>query len=83
MMMPHPTGLEVHQALVDEGIDLPTLFVSGSTDQQRHGHLTPRPGVVFLQKPFRQAELALAIAHCTEAWHGRAGAVSDGALRAG
>jgi signal transduction histidine kinase/CheY-like chemotaxis protein len=83
LMMPHPTGPEVYRALAEEGIHLPTLFVSGSTDQPLLGALARHPGVAFLQKPFRQAELALAIAHCSEAWHSGRVQVAPGALRAG
>lgn len=77
LMMPHPTGPEVYRALAEEGIQLPTLFVSGSNDQPLLGELGRQPGVAFLQKPFRQAELALAIAHCSKAWHTGARAAPD------
>jgi FixJ family two-component response regulator len=80
-MMPHPTGFEVRQALLDEGIDLPTIFVSGSNDLAPAGDVDPTSGVVLLEKPFRQAELALAIARCMEAWQSRSAVPT--ALRAG
>ncbi len=66
VMMPHPTGVEVHRALVDEGIVLPTVFVSGYTEQHLLEGISDDNGVVFLQKPFRQSELARAIARCME-----------------
>jgi signal transduction histidine kinase/ActR/RegA family two-component response regulator len=69
--MPHPTGLEVYQALRLEGIDLPTIFVSGTTDVPLGGAVGDGIGAVLLAKPFRQAELALAIARCMEAWQSR------------
>jgi signal transduction histidine kinase/ActR/RegA family two-component response regulator len=83
LMMPHPTGPEVYRALAKEGIQLPTLFVSGSMDQPLLGALARQPGVAFLQKPFRQAELALAIAHCSEAWHAARVQAAPDALCAG
>jgi CheY-like chemotaxis protein len=66
VMMPHPTGVEVHRALVDDGIVLPTVFVSGYTEQHLLEGISDDNGVVFLQKPFRQSELARAIARCME-----------------
>jgi CheY-like chemotaxis protein len=71
LMMPHPTGLELHRTLMHEGIDLPTLFVSGSAQLDTRGGVLERPGMVLLNKPFRQAELAEAIARCMEGWQGR------------
>jgi signal transduction histidine kinase/CheY-like chemotaxis protein len=79
LMMPHPTGLELHRALTREGIDLPTLFMSGSAGPGQFEH----PGVVFLPKPFRQAELAQAIARAVEAWQSRAPAAVAAPRRAG
>jgi two-component system cell cycle sensor histidine kinase/response regulator CckA len=72
LMMPRPTGLELHRALRREGIDLPTLFMSGSAGPGQ----VEQPGIVFLPKPFRQAELAQAIARSVEAWQSRAPAVA-------
>jgi signal transduction histidine kinase/CheY-like chemotaxis protein len=66
LMMPHPTGVEVHRALCDEGIVLPTIFVSGYTEQHLLDNIVDADGVVFLQKPFRQTELARAIARCMQ-----------------
>jgi FixJ family two-component response regulator len=83
VMMPHPTGLEVHRALCLEGIDLPTIFVSGSTDLALGGSVDEASGAVLLAKPFRQAELALAIARCMEAWQSRTRTAVTAALRAG
>ncbi|HTV18254.1 MAG TPA: ATP-binding protein [Polyangiaceae bacterium] len=82
VMMPHPTGLELHQALTREGIDLPTLFVSGSAHADGVDARLECPGIVFLPKPFRQADLAQAIARSIEAWQSRAPAVAA-PLRAG
>ena len=72
LMMPRPTGLELHRALTRERIDLPTLFMSGSAGPGQ----VEQPGIVFLPKPFRQAELAQAIARSVEAWQSRAPAVA-------
>jgi signal transduction histidine kinase/ActR/RegA family two-component response regulator len=67
VMMPHPTGVEVYRALVEEGIVLPTIFVSGYSEQPLLEGMLDTAGVVFLQKPFRQADLADAMARCLEA----------------
>jgi len=83
LMMPHPTGLELHRALMQEGIDLPTLFVSGSADGDTRADRLDGAGVVFLPKPFRQADLAQAIARSVEAWQSRAPAAVAAPLRAG
>jgi signal transduction histidine kinase/CheY-like chemotaxis protein len=66
LMMPHPTGVEVYRALYAEAIVLPTIFVSGYTEQHLLDSIVDANGVVFLQKPFRQAELARAIARCMQ-----------------
>jgi signal transduction histidine kinase/CheY-like chemotaxis protein len=83
LMMPHPTGLELHHTLTREGIDLPTLFVSGSTEREARHERIECPGVVFLPKPFRQVELAQAIAQAMEAWQSRAAAAVAAPLCAG
>jgi len=67
VMMPHPTGVEVYRALQKDGIVLPTIFVSGYSEQPLLEGVLDTAGVVFLQKPFRQAELAAAMARCLEA----------------
>jgi len=66
VMMPHPTGVEVYQALLEDGIMVPTIFVSGYHDPPVLDGMLDAAGVVFLQKPFRQADLADAIARCLE-----------------
>lgn len=66
LMMPHPTGLELHAALAREGIELPTLFMSGSGEGGGLGERLERPGTVFLAKPFRQADLVQAIARAMD-----------------
>jgi signal transduction histidine kinase/ActR/RegA family two-component response regulator len=83
VMMPRPTGLELHRTLNHEGIDLPTIFVSGSTDLALGGSVDAASGAVLLAKPFRQAELALAIGRCMQAWQSRTQAAVTAALRAG
>jgi CheY-like chemotaxis protein len=67
VMMPHPTGVEVYRALRRDGIVLPTIFVSGYSEQPLLEGMLDTAGVVFLQKPFRQADLADAMARCLEA----------------
>ena len=66
VMMPHPTGVEVYRDLADEGIRLPTVFVSGYGEQHLIADVADQRGVVFLQKPFRQAELEEAIGRCLQ-----------------
>ncbi len=66
VMMPHPTGVEVHYALRQDGIELPTVFVSGYTEQHLLDRIGDGAGVVFLQKPFRQTDLAAAISRCLD-----------------
>ena len=78
VMMPHPTGVEVYRMLQNEGIVLPTIFVSGYTEQPLLEGMLDTAGVIFLQKPFRQADLAGAIAQCLKA-AGR-GSVPPGAI---
>jgi signal transduction histidine kinase/CheY-like chemotaxis protein len=69
VMMPQPTGVEVYRALRAAGIVLPTIFMSGYSEQPLLAGLVDLGGVVFLQKPFRQSELAAAIARCMGAGH--------------
>lgn len=66
VMMPHPTGVELYRALAELGISLPTIFMSGYTEQPLLEGLLDKAGVVFLQKPFRQSELADAIRRAFE-----------------
>ena len=79
VMMPHPTGVELYRSLLDYGISLPTIFVSGYTEQPLLDDLLGRPGVIFLQKPFRQSELADAMrrALVESGRHGRSGAAPE------
>ncbi|HVZ34482.1 MAG TPA: ATP-binding protein, partial [Polyangiaceae bacterium] len=67
VMMPHPTGVEVYRSLLELGISLPTIFMSGYSEQPLLEGLLDVDGIVFLQKPFRQSDLAAAIARCTGA----------------
>jgi signal transduction histidine kinase/ActR/RegA family two-component response regulator len=67
VMMPHPTGVELYRALLEHGINLPTIFVSGYSEQALLEGLLDTAGVVFLQKPFRQSELADAMRRALEA----------------
>jgi two-component system cell cycle sensor histidine kinase/response regulator CckA len=71
VMMPHPTGFEVRQALSRQGIELPTVFMSGSSNPSPLGAISEHAGVAFLDKPFRVAELEQAIVRCMSAWAGR------------
>jgi FixJ family two-component response regulator len=83
VMMPHPSGLELHRTLLREGIALPTVFMSGSTGAEHDGAPAERGGVVFLAKPFRQTELADAIARSVESLDERSAVRASARLRAG
>ncbi len=67
VLTPHPTGVDVYRTLLEQGISLPTIFVSGYSEQPLLEGLLDKPGVVFLQKPFRQSELADAMRRALEA----------------
>ena len=71
VVMPGPTGLEIRHALARDGIELPTVFMSGSDSPKAQDGPDAVDGVVFIQKPFRQAELERAIECAVESW-GRA-----------
>ena len=83
VMMPHPSGLELHRALCRDGIALPTVFMSGSTGAEHDGAPPERGGVVFLAKPFRQTELADAIARSLDSFDERSAVRASARLRAG
>lgn len=67
LKMPDPSGAEVHRQLQVQGIDLPTVFVSGSHEPTLVASFRDNSKVVFLQKPYRKAQLELAIDHCMPA----------------
>jgi signal transduction histidine kinase/CheY-like chemotaxis protein len=83
VMMPHPSGVELHRALLRDGIALPTVFMSGSTGAEHDGAPAERGGVVFLAKPFRQIELADAIARSLDSFDERSAVRASTRLRAG
>jgi two-component system, cell cycle sensor histidine kinase and response regulator CckA len=58
--MPQMKGPELIAALVDEGLEVPVLYVSGFTAETLRLHDTP-PRHAFLAKPFAPADLARAI----------------------
>ena len=82
VMMPHPSGLALHDALLREGIELPTVFMSGSSAAEHDGAPSERGGVVFLAKPFRQTELADAIARSLDSFDERSAVRDATGLRA-
>jgi len=61
VIMPHLSGTEVAERLVDQRPGLRVLFMSGYSDEaiERHGVLTPDS--VFLQKPVSPESLARAV----------------------
>ncbi|HWO13950.1 MAG TPA: ATP-binding protein, partial [Polyangiaceae bacterium] len=81
VMMPQPCGMELYRALLRDGIELPTVFMSGSNCAEHDDAPAERGGVVFLAKPFRQTELADAIARSVESFDQRLSL--HAALRAG
>ena len=83
VMMPHPSGLELHRTLLRDGIALPTVFMSGSTGAEHDGAPPERGGVVFLAKPFRQTELADALARSLDSFDERSAVRASPRLRAG
>lgn len=62
--MPDPSGIDVYRELAAADIRLPTVFVSGYGAEALLEELSARRDVVSLRKPFRQRELAAAIARC-------------------
>lgn len=55
-------GLDLIAALRERAPDLPVVAVSGTTALDGAVMSDDRPGVVYLQKPFRAAELMRAVA---------------------
>ena len=59
--MPKMSGLELQQALVDRGIDLPIVFITGHGDVPMAVQAMQKGAAHFLQKPFPDGDLLDAI----------------------
>ena len=62
VIMPGMTGQELVETLESRGYDLPTVFMSGYTDDIIDHHGVRTGEVHFLAKPFDKGELAVALA---------------------
>ncbi len=58
VVMPGMSGRALAERLFERGEKLKVLYLSGYTDEAIHRHGVLEPGVAFLQKPFRLADLA-------------------------
>jgi two-component system, cell cycle sensor histidine kinase and response regulator CckA len=58
VVMPGMSGRALAQRLAERIGDTKVLYLSGYTDEAIHRHGVLEPGVAFLQKPFRLADLA-------------------------
>lgn len=57
LKMPGMTGIELQQRLVDDGIPLPVIVVSGHADVRIAVDVMTRGAITLLEKPFRLEEL--------------------------
>lgn len=55
--MPGMSGLELQQALIDQGSSLPIIFISGHGDIPMAVEAMRRGAVDFIEKPYRDQEL--------------------------
>ncbi|HXH43434.1 MAG TPA: response regulator [Bradyrhizobium sp.] len=61
-----PTGLELQCRLVEMGLPIPIVFISGHSDIRISVEAMKRGAVEFLPKPFREQEILDAIRHGLE-----------------
>jgi two-component system response regulator FixJ len=81
--MPHLSGLEVQQALVRRGIEIPVVFVSGHGDIPMAVTAVRAGALQFLEKPFLEKALVEAIREAVaEAERRRAARSANARLRA-
>ena len=57
LKMPGMTGIELQQRLIDDGIPLPIIIVSGHADVRIAVDVMTRGAITLLEKPFRLEEL--------------------------
>jgi FixJ family two-component response regulator len=75
--MPGMSGLELHELLVDRGVDLPVVFISGAADLAMAVSAMRNGAVDFIEKPFDGASLVERIRRAG-ARHARRGAPAPG-----
>ncbi|MBR1173024.1 response regulator transcription factor [Bradyrhizobium sp. KB893862 SZCCT0404] len=61
-----PTGLDLQRRLVETGVFIPIVFISGYSDVRVSVEAMKRGAVEFLPKPFREQEILDAIRHGLE-----------------
>jgi FixJ family two-component response regulator len=59
--LPGQSGLDLHRTLVESGIELPVVFISGHDDVQISVRAMKAGAVDFLAKPFRDQDLLDAV----------------------
>jgi len=69
--MPEMDGLEVQQALIERGMALPVIVLTGHGDISVAVRAMKAGAVDFLEKPFEKARLLDAIGMHFEAWRQR------------
>lgn len=60
--MPDMSGLDLHDALLAEGISLPVIYMTGHGDVPLAVQAMQRGAVTFLEKPFEESALEAALA---------------------
>src|SRR5690606_4070089 len=55
--MPGMSGLDLQQRLIDSGVELPLIFITGHGDVPMAVNAMKRGAADFIQKPFRDQEL--------------------------
>lgn len=73
--MPHMSGMELQQWMVDNGIDIPIIFLTGSGDIPLSSQAFRKGALDFIEKPFDSDKLLEriqeALARDCEQWHRR------------
>lgn len=57
LRLPGMSGLELQKEVVDRGLGLPVVMISGHADGQSHRQAMANGSAAFLQKPFSGASL--------------------------
>jgi two-component system response regulator FixJ len=66
VMMPAMTGLELQAVLVEKGVDVPIVFLTGSHSVPMAVDAMRRGAVDFLEKPFENAVLVERVRHALQ-----------------
>ena len=61
MRMPELTGMELHQALLEKGWDIPVIFITGHGDVPMAVKAMRGGAIDFLNKPFSDTDLLAAV----------------------